>query len=209
MDRGAAQGALELRRAGDGSVTITGSFPYGRPAVLSDGGRSGRPVKEVIEAAAFSYTLADPSRDVLLLLGHDFDHVLAARRNGSLALRDTPAALILSATIAPAILRTSYAQDTVAQIEAGLAGGLSPGFRLPPERAVPRAEAETVEEEPDDGKPSPLDGQPQRGALIRRIRQAILVELSVVTRPAYAETSVELVRALGGRRPHPLSRWRP
>lgn len=213
METGAALGAgLELRRQGDGSVRLSGSFPYNRPALLTDGGRRGRPVKEMIAPRAFAYTLEDEARDVMLLFGHSFDKPLASRANGTLQLRDTSAALVLSAIITPAILRTGYAQDAVAQMESGLVTGLSPGFRLPPERAVPAAEAEEMTEEPDDGRPSPLDGKPQRGALIRRILAAILVELSLVTRPAYEDAQVEMARAAHeAAKPanwHPLNRWR-
>jgi uncharacterized protein len=211
MEMGAALGAgLELRRETDGSVRLNGRFPYGKPALLTDGGRRGRPVKEIVEPGAFSFTLEDPGRDVLLLFGHSFDKPLASRANGSLQLRDTAGALILSAVIAPSIMRTSYGADAVAQLESGLATGLSPGFRLPPERAVPAAEAESFEDEPDDGQTSPLDGQPQRGARIRRIKAAILVELSLVTKPAYAEAAIEMARSAETlmRVPHPLRRWR-
>ena len=47
------------------------------------------------------------------------------------------------------------------------------------------SEAETIEEEPIN----PSKGQ--HGAIIRRIQQALLFELSVVTRPAYPQAQVE------------------
>jgi HK97 family phage prohead protease len=198
-------GALELRREKDGGVRLSGRFPYGSAAILSDGGRSGRPVKEIIAEGAFDYTINEPETDIHFLAGHSFDRVLASKKSGTLAFRKTPGALIIAATITPAILRASYAQDAVAQVEAGLATGLSPGFRLPPERAVPREQAETVEDEPD---------RPDRGqhrAIIRTIRQAILVEMSLVVRPAYQDATVEAVRQeAGGSMPafNPLNRWR-
>ena len=55
----------------------------------------------------------------------------------------------------------------------------SPGFRVPPQSAVPNAE-ELI---PEPGNP---------GVQIRVIRQAVLYELSLVTRPAYPETIVDL-----------------
>ena len=73
----------------------------------------------------------------------------------------------------------SHMRDAVAMVRSGLAGGISPGFRVPPRNVVP--EAETLEPEP---------GNP--GVDIRVIRQAVLYELSIVTRPAYAETSVDV-----------------
>ena len=201
-----ASGGLELRREADGSHRLSGRFPYGVAAVLSDGGRSGRPQKEVIEPRAFSFRVENPGEDIHLLVGHDFDHVLASKATGSLVLRDTAAALTFNAAIPRAIAETSYGRDALAMIGAGLAVGLSPGFRIPPARAVP--DAETIEEEGDN---------PERGehrAIIRRVRAALLYELSVVTRPAYPEAQVEArswhllpkspVRALGTS----LARWR-
>lgn len=205
---GAAGGGLELRREGDGSVRLTGRFPYRSTALLSDGGRNGRPVKEMIEPGAFAYSIEDPDQDIALLHGHSFDKPLASKRAGTMRFRDSPSALVFTATIVPAIMRTSYGSDTVSQIEAGLAIGISPGFRLPPERAVPREEAEVIEDEPD----RPAAGMHR--AMIRRIRQAILVEFSIVSRPAYREAEVELARSLSvaatvRRGPTHLRRWRP
>jgi phage head maturation protease len=88
-----------------------------------------------------------------------------------------------------------------------LVGGISPGFRLPPERAVPREEAETIEEEDVD----PARGN--FGAVIRSIGAALLFELSLVVLPAYKETSVEarsgLIRPAPAPMAHSLRRWRP
>ena len=123
--------------------------------------------------------------EIHLLSGHSFDKPLASKHRGSLLLRDTADALSFTATIARAVAETSHGRDALALISAGLAVGISPGFRMPPERAVPRAEAEEVTEEPN----RPDRGE--HGALIRTVKQAILVELSVVTRPAYSDATVE------------------
>lgn len=203
-------GGLELRRAPSGDTLLRGVFPYGVPAVLSDGGRDGRPRKEVIESRAFAYRVNDPAEDIHLLVGHDYDHPLASRGTGTLTLRDTAAALIFEATIGRAIAETTHGRDALAMIGAGLAVGISPGFRIPPRRAVENAEE--IEEEPDDGTIDP-QGQPRRGALIRRIKAALLYELSVVTRPAYPEAQIE-ARAWAANCHndmtvfHPLRRWR-
>ena len=181
-------GELELRRSRSGEARLRGRFPYGKAAVLSDGGRDGRPRKELFEPRAFEYRVNIPSEDIHLLVGHDYDHPLASKSTGTLSLRDTAAALLFEALIPPAVAETTHGRDALALIGAGLAVGLSPGFRIPPRRAV--AEAETFEEEPDDGTLDE-DGNPRRGAIIRRVRAALLYELSVVTRPAFPEAQVE------------------
>lgn len=182
---GGAGGEFELRAKRDGSKVLGGRFPYRSLAVLSDGGRSGRPRMEKFAPGAFSHTVADEEADVLFLSGHRFDKPLASRSAGTLKLNDTPEALEFEARVIREIAETSHGRDALALLEAGLATGISPGFRMPPERAVPREQAEKIEEEPM----RPERGQ--HGALIRTIMAAILFELSIVTRPAYPEAQVE------------------
>ena len=179
MLHGFSEGALELRAAPDGSQSLKGRFPYNKPAVLSDGGRSGRPRKEVIAPGAFSYRVDDEDEDIHLLVGHSYDRPLASRAAGTFLLRDTPAALTFTATITAEMQRVSYVQDFLGGYAAGLITGISPGFRIPPERVVPEAER-TDEEDPKLGM-----------ALIRTVLQALLYELSVVTKPAYPEAQIE------------------
>ena len=142
-----------------------------------------------------------------MLAGHDFNRPLASKLAGTLKFRDTPEALTFDAKITREIAETTHGRDALALIGAGLSTGISPGFRMPPERAVPRAEAETIEEEPVD----PRRGM--HGAIIRRIRQALLFELSVVTRAAYPEAQVEARNwtpgeALISAVPAHMKRWR-
>jgi HK97 family phage prohead protease len=176
-------GELELRRAAGGETRLRGRFPYNRPAVLSDGGRTGRPQKEVIAPRAFAYRVDRPEEDIHLLVGHSYDTPLASKATGTLALQDTAVALTFDATITREMQNVSWVSDILAAIGSGLAIGLSPGFRIPPARAVPRAE--TVDEEPVD----PSRGM--HGAIIRTVLQALLYELSIVTRPAYPDAQVE------------------
>ena len=71
-------------------------------------------------------------------------------------------------------------RDTVLAIRAGLVGGISPGFNVPPRAAVPDAESE----EPEPGNP---------GIFIRVLRTVLVPEFSLVTRAAYSDsTSVEM-----------------
>lgn len=175
---GFADGGLELRQEGDGSARLQGRFPYNSRAVLSDGGRSGRPKKELFAPGAFRHSV-ESDQEVHLLVGHSFDRPLASRSAGSLTLEDTPEALVFSAEIAAAMMDVSHVRDALAAMQAGLIAGISPGFRMPPSRTVPNAESVELED-PSEGL-----------ALIRTIREAILFELSLVTRPAYPQTQVE------------------
>jgi HK97 family phage prohead protease len=207
MLHGFSDGGLELRAAKDGSHNISGHFPYGKAAVLSDGGRTGRPRKEIIAPRAFAYRVERPDEDIDLLVGHSFDRPLASKAAGTLKLRDADDALTFEARITPELARASYVIDFLAGLAAGLVTGLSPGFRIPPGRAVPVAEE--IEEEPD---------RPERDehrAIIRRVLQALLYELSIVTRPAYDQAQVELRNWTPHRGdgvvqlPHPAAcRWR-
>jgi HK97 family phage prohead protease len=207
MLTGFADGGLELRRQDSGALSLQGRFPYGKRAVLSDGGRTGRPKKEVIAPRAFAYRVDRPEEDIHLLVGHSYDKPLASRGAGTLDIRDGDDALTFIATITREMQEVSYVRDILASIRAGLTIGLSPGFRLPPKRAVP--EPERVEDEdPDEGM-----------AIIRTVLAALLYELSIVTRPAYDEAEVEERNwssggiilpndpAAGLRRT--LNRWRP
>ena len=172
-------GELELR-AGRGSARrLRGRFPYDKTAVLSDGGKDGRPKKETFAARAFSYRVDDPEADIHILVGHDYDRPLASRGAGTLDLKDADDALTFEAEIVPEVADAPYGRDFLGAFAAGLIRGVSPGFRIPPPVTVPNAE-KVVEEDPKKGR-----------ALIRTIFQALLYELSLVTVPAYKEAGVE------------------
>ena len=164
---------LEYRQAGR---TISGAFKYGATATVSDRGRAR---KERFGPRAFEYAVNDESREINLLAGHSPSAPLASRRAGSLKLKDTDDVLEFEATLPVEGDQPSWIQDTVKAIRAKLVGGISPGFRIPPKGTVPNAE-ELI---PEPGNP---------GVFIRLIRQAVLFELSLVTRPAYPETVVSL-----------------
>jgi len=175
---GAQSGGLELRKTGGGSFRLRGSFPYNSLATLSDGGRNGgRPKKEQFAPGAFSYNLEN-NTDILFLSGHRFDKPLASVAAGTLSLKDTEAALLMDAEITPQMRETSWTRDFLAAFDAGLVVGLSPGFRIPPQRTVANAEKITQED-------------PKKGnAVIRTINAALLFELSAVTRAAYPEAQI-------------------
>lgn len=206
LSHGLAGGVLEVRKA-SGVKRLTGRFPYNKRAVISDGGRNGRPQKETFAPRAFAHRVEDPEAEIHLLSGHRYDKPLASKRAGTLKLRDTALELFFEALITPEIESTSFWGDVAALLIAGLATGLSPGFRLPPVRAVPAEEAEEfIDEElnPDEG---------MHGARIRVIKQALLFELSIVTAPAYPDAQVSTRAASPGRIVRPtqaevMRRWR-
>ena len=166
---------LELRQRGGGR-SLSGRFPYGGRATVAD---RGRVRKEQFAARAFAFAVGDATREIHLLSGHSFDKPLASKRGGTLKLDDRDDGLRFEADLPEEAAQPSWMRDTVMALNAGLVGGISPGFRVPPPAAVPNAE-ELI---PEPGNP---------GVQIRVIRQAILFELSLVTRPAYGETEVDL-----------------
>ena len=176
---GANSGALELREASGGGARLRGRFPYGMRAVLSDGGRTGRPRKEVIAPGAFAYRIDRPDEDIHFLVGHSYDRPLASRSAGSLEVHSDEEAVTFDAEISHEMAEVSFVRDFLGALAAGLIMGVSPGFRIPPKRTVPNAES-VAEEDPSEGT-----------AIIRTVHDALLYELSAVTRPAYPEAQIE------------------
>lgn len=200
MDSPVFSAGLELRAAGDGTRRLKGKFPYKKRAVLDAGGKGRRPKKEEFMPGAFSYGVEDPDRDIHLLMGHSFDKPLASKKAGTLILTDTDEALVFEAILTLEIQDASWFKDFLAAFQSGLIGGISPGFRVAPPEVVALAE-QMIEEDPRLGN-----------AMIRQIFAAILFELSIVTRPAYHETELDMRSwaAPPARGPvHPLRRWRP
>ena len=164
---------LEYRQRGR---TLSGEFRYGDMATISD---RGSVRKETVESGAFSFAVQDRQREINLLAGHSFDQPLASKLAGSLLLDDTAQGLKFRANLPPENRQPTWMRDTVLAVNAGLVRGVSPGFKIPPADVV--SDAEVFEDEP---------GNP--GVQIRRIRAAVLFELSLVTRPAYPNTEVDI-----------------
>ena len=166
---------LELRQRGGGR-SLSGRFPYRSTATVRD---RGRVRKETFGLRAFAFAVEDEAREIHLLSGHSYDKPLASKRGGTLRLEDGEDGLSFEADLPEGTAQPSWMRDAVLQIEAGLVGGISPGFSVPPASVVPGAE-----------KLIPEPGNP--GVQIRVINQAVLHELSLVTRPAYPETEIDL-----------------
>ena len=176
---------LEIRqRRGGGGREIRGSFPYRRTATVRD---RGRVRKERFGPRAFRFAIEAEDREINLLVGHKFDRNLASKLSGSLRLEDTAEAVRFRAFLPPEGQQPTYMRDAVLGLNAGLLTGISPGFRVPPPATVPAAERLV----PEPGNPD---------VLIRAIDEAVLYELSLVTRPAYPDTEVERRAADAARR---------
>ena len=205
---------LEIRARGDSRV-LSGRFPYstGPGRGMATIGARGRVRKERIAPDAFGWQLerfeavqqelakaVDASldqarvellrqelerRNVHVLSGHSYDRPLGDLKSGTARISSSKEAVAFEVDLPADADMPTYFADTVKQIRSGLSGGISPGFRVPPATAV--RNAETFEPEP---------GNP--GVQVRVINQAVLHELSLVTRPAYSETDIDLrAEALG------------
>ena len=168
-------GELEIRQVG-GARTISGRFPYGTLGVVSD---RGSVRKERIASRAFNFAIADTSRRIDLLVGHDFGKPIASRQSGTLQIADSAEAVTFEATLPAEGLAASWVIDVEKSILNGTMTGLSPGFRVPPRGVVPNAETLL----PEPGNP---------GVQIREVREAVLREFSVVTSGVYLDAGVDL-----------------
>lgn len=164
---------LEYRQRGR---HLVGAFRYNTFATLRDRGRTR---KETIRPRAFSFAVKSDEHDIDLLRGHSFDAPLGNKLSGTLTLRETDEALEFDAILPTAREQPSWMVDTVLAVRSGLVRGISPGFRIPPRAVVPRAE-ELI---PEVGN---------TGVLVRTINEAVLYELSLVTRPSYSGTEIDI-----------------
>ena len=213
-------GCLEIRQRGAGR-SLSGSFPYGRTATVRDRGRVrketfrqgafswqlrefARVTSELNIAlgeigdgltsrgdVAELETRANEServtalrqererRNVHILSGHSFDRPLGSLIAGNARVTESDEAVRFEVDLPDEARQPSWVRDAVLAVEAGLSVGVSPGFSVPPANVIPNAE-ELI---PEPGNP---------GVSIRAINAAVLYELSIVTRPAYGDTEVDL-----------------
>jgi HK97 family phage prohead protease len=117
--------------------------------------------REMVRPGAFRKSLLNPARDVLALMDHSTDRVLARTANGSLRLSEDARGLAFDLDLPP----TTLGNDALAMAEAHLLGGCSFGFRVL-EEAWPTRDQ-------------------------RELRAVELIEISLISaHPAYAATSV-------------------
>ena len=71
-------------------------------------------------------------RNIHVLAGHSFDRPLGDVLRGTARVTSTRAAVEFEVDLPDEIDMPSYMQDTIKQIRTGRAGGISPGFMVPP-----------------------------------------------------------------------------
>ena len=185
MDTFGPLGGLEFRKRGSFAV-LAGSFPYGRQATIRDRGRIR---KERIKGNAFAWQLEEfkmlqaelgqaiesavdkariqileeqlSRRNVHVLSGHSYDKPLGDLKNGTARITSTEQALDFEVDLPSEGDMPSYMLDTVKEIRNSRAGGVSPGFSVPPKGVAPNAEELIPEPE-------------NPGVMIRQVNEAIL-----------------------------------
>ena len=199
-------GSLEIRQQGAGRI-LRGRFPYGRTATRRDRGRVrkerfgpnafsysirrwgelqaqiskdfGELIDEVVDIRAQALIQERDRRNVHILAGHDFNKPIGDLTAGTARVTSDAKGVDFEVDLPDEAQQPSWMRDTVLAVETGRAKGVSPGFRVPPRSVVPDAERLT----PEPGNPS---------VMIRDIREAVLSEVSIVTRPSYSGTGVEV-----------------
>ena len=199
---------IETRARGRGR-SLRASFPLGRTATVRSAGRvrkerfasgSGgasmswqerefkkvqaelaRVIESEIEAAqkaALIEGLEDAleRRNTHLLIGHSYDKAIADSRTGNLALDYSDDAVSIRAALPDPGDAPSWVEDAVLAVRGGQLRGISPGFNVPAgkgaERLVPEAGA--------------------GDALVREITDSVVFEYSLVSRPTYASTGLDV-----------------
>ena len=202
LEFGIWPGQLEIRRAGAGSF-MRASFPLNVTATRSNVGRvrkerfaSGSQSWQVREFEKLQVQMAQvvassmdkmrkrkrveeledqlEKRNTHLLIGHDFNKAIADMKSGTLKVNHTPSVVEIEAVLPEEALQPSWVKDAVLAVQGGQLRGISPGFKVTnkgAERLVPE----------DGGGDS----------LVREILDAMVVEYSIVSRPAYPLTTVD------------------
>ena len=196
-------GTLEIRQENGASV-LRGKFPYGTLATVRN---QGRDRKERIGPDAFGWQIREfaklqtemsgviqgtinrarleileeqlERRNVHILSGHDYSKPLGDMKRGTARVTSNAESLDFEVDLPDEADMPTYMLDAVKQVRTGRAGGLSPGFYIPPRDVVANAERLI----PEPGNPS---------VSIREVLQAIMPEMSIVSRPAYGSTTVDL-----------------
>ena len=160
---------IERRVGSIAEVESEGNKLHGYAAVFNQPSENLGGFREYIAPGAFKRTL-DSNEDVRALLDHDTRLVLGRRSAGTLRLHEDTRGLAVEIDLPS----TSYARDAAELIRRGDVSQMSFGFTL---------------SKGDDEWLPPEGDEPLRR---RIVRQANLMEVSVVSIPAYPQTEVGL-----------------
>ena len=138
----------------------------GYAAVFNSEANIGGYFREVIAPGAFRETLKDA--DVRALVDHDSGRLIGRKSNGTLRLSEDKRGLKVEIDLPD----TSDGRDVAALVERGDMDGMSFGFMVP--------------------KGGQSWAKNEAGESIRTITRARLVDVSIVTFPAYPQTDVAL-----------------
>ena len=115
-------------------------------------------------------------RNTHLLVGHDYGKALADQRSGTLAVEHTPQRIYLRADLPPIEESPTWVNDAVLAVRGGQLRGVSPGFQVPAQHGRERLI-------PEPGNP---------GIQIRQIDDAVAFEYSILSRPTYPLTDIDV-----------------
>lgn len=119
--------------------------------------------KETIQKGAFTRALSK-GNDIHFLAEHDENKILASTRNGSLTLKEDEKGLLMTAEIS----NTSYGRDYHTLIKDGILRNMSFGFTVDKDKW----------------------NKAKDGTYTREVSELTLYEVSVVTNPAYPQSSI-------------------
>ncbi len=176
---------VERRAAALRDSAVVGRHFTGHAAVFDQRTAIGNPLSygfyETVNRAAFNKSLSDGS-DVVMLADHDPGKPLARTSAGTLTVQVDSGGL---ATDAPDLVRTSYADDLIANLQAKNVAGMSFGFQVVRDNWT----SETVET--NDGMTVDVD--------VRELLEVRLIEVSTTAFPAYKGTDADVRCALRSR----------
>ena len=154
---------LEIREVGGASI-LHGRLAYGQTATISDRGRVrkerlgpdslGWQMREFAKLQEQMQTMLSDTfaearrqleeqlerRNVHVLSGHSFDKPLGDLKGRTARVTSNNDYLDFEVDLPDVADMPTYMQDVVKEVRTGRAGGISPGFRVPPKSAVPNAE---------------------------------------------------------------------
>jgi HK97 family phage prohead protease len=145
--------------------------------VLSSPGTIGGGARELLERGCFAAALAAPGLDLRLYWGHDRNRILARQSAGNLRVWEDKIGLRFEATLP----MTSMGDEALELVRAGIVKEMSFGFSM-----LGGRERKTT-----------VNGE----TVYRVSKVGKLREISIVTEPAYPETSVENRGRAGQRSP--------